>query len=102
MLKIKVKAFLIRKKEYIIVVPGWVVKMLLSNSTEWKLSIRPIGTRVKSKGAPVTNWQNIITIAIFTRKSFIFGFKQCSELCREGEWTSYRVFHNYGPKITAY
>ena len=48
-------SFLIRNKEYIIVVPGWVVKMLLSNSTELKLSIRPIGISVKSKGAPVTN-----------------------------------------------
>ena len=57
------------------VVPGWVVKMLLSNSTEWKLSIRPIGTRLKSKGAPVTNWKNIITVTIFTSKSFILGLR---------------------------
>ena len=63
------------------VIPGWVVKMLLSNSTEWRLSINVIGIRVKSKGAPVTKWQNIVTI--FTNKSFILGFRRYSEKCQE-------------------
>ena len=66
---------------YLIVVPGWVVKMLLSNSTEWKVSIRLIGISVTSKGAPVTIWQNIVTI--FTSKSFILGFRSYNELCKE-------------------
>ena len=63
------------------VIPGWVVKMLLSNSTEWKLSIRPIGTSVKSKGAPVTAEQNIVTITIFTINSFILGFGRYKMNC---------------------
>ena len=67
------------------VVPGWVVRMLLSNSTEWKLSIRPTGMSVKSKGAPVTNWQNIVTVTIFTSKSFIFDFRSYYELFKEKE-----------------
>ena len=55
--------------------------MLLSNSTEWKVSIRLIGISVKSKGTPVTIWQNIVTI--FTSKSFILGFRSYNELCKE-------------------
>ena len=69
------------------VTPGWVVKMLLSNSTEWRLSINVIGTRVKSKGAPVTKWLNIVTI--FTNMSFILGFRRYSEKCQENKQLIY-------------
>ena len=69
------------------VIPGWVVKMLLSNSREWRLSMNVIGTRVKSKGAPATKWQNIV--AIFTNKSFILGFRRYSEKCQEDKQLIY-------------
>ena len=70
------------------VIPGWVVKMLLSNSREWRLSINVIGTRVRSKGAPVTKWQNIVTI-FNSNKSFILGFMRCSEECQENKQLIY-------------
>ena len=62
--------------------------MLLSNSREWRLSMNVIGTRVKSKGAPVTKWKNIVTI-FNSNKSFILGFRRCYEECQENKQLIY-------------